>query len=159
MISAVLTGHEQLIPYVRKIYPNTQAALEESVGQLALKLVRKIREEKLTDQQLKNRTGALRNSISQRIDTSGSRITAVINTRKPYAMAHEFGFTGTVTVKEHMRQIRQAFGKPISPVNVRVRTHTMHMHLPERSFLRSSLREMETEIKAGMRDALKGALA
>jgi len=158
MISGVLTGHEQLIPYLRKIYPDTQAALEESVGQLALKLARKIKEEKLTGQQLKNRTGGLRNSISQRIDISDGRITAVISSRKPYAMAHEFGFNGTVTVKEHMRQIRQAFGKPISPVTVQVRTHTMHMHLPERSFLRSSLREMETEIKAGMRDALGRAL-
>jgi len=159
MISAVLIGHEHLSPFLRQIYPNTQAALEDSVGRLAIKLTRKIKEEKLTGQVLKNQTGTLRRSINQRIDKAGTGIVASIGTNKSYAAAHEYGFTGTVTVKEHMREIKQAFGRPINPVNVRVRTHTMMMHLPERSFLRSALREMDQEIKTGLSDALKKAIA
>ena len=159
MITAILIGHEHLSPYLRNIYPSTQAALEESVGRLALKLMRKIKEEKLTGQVLKNRTGTLRRSINQRIDKTETGIVASVGTNKSYAAAHEYGFTGTVTVKEHMRQIKQAFGRPISPKNIRVRTHTMQMHLPQRSFLRSALREMDAEIKEGLRDALKRGLA
>lgn len=159
MITAILIGHKDISPYLKKIYPSTLEALNESVGRLALKLLRKVKEEKLSGQVLKNRTGTLRRSINQRIDKTETGVVASVGTNKSYAAAHEYGFTGTVTVKEHMRQIKQAFGRPISPTEVRVRTHSMVMHVPQRSFLRSSLKEMDAEIRTGLRDALKKGLA
>lgn len=159
MITAILIGHEHLSPFLRRIHPNTMEALNESVGRLAIKLMRKIKEEKLTGQVLKNRTGTLRRSINQRVDSTATSVYARVGTNKSYAAAHEYGFTGSVTVKEHMRQIKQAFGQPIAPKNITVHTHSKTMNLPARSFLRSSLREMDAEIKAGLRDALKKGIA
>jgi hypothetical protein len=77
-----------------------------------------------------------------------------------YGRAHEYGFQGTVSVKEHLRTIKQAFGKTLaSPKTISVRGHSANVNLPERSFLRSALRELadagviraeyESAIKAG----------
>ena len=56
---------------------------------------------------------------------------------------HEFGFSGTQNVRESLRTVKQAFGRPISPVEAIVRAHSRKVDLPERSFLRSALRELE----------------
>lgn len=59
-----------------------------------------------------------------------------LSANKPYATTHHFGAKkgsfGTVaaTIKEHIRKINQAFGKPIEPRDVKVKAHTRKMTLP-----------------------------
>jgi hypothetical protein len=37
----------------------------------------------------------------------------VVGTNVEYARPHEYGFNGTVTVKEHLRLVKKAFGKSL----------------------------------------------
>jgi hypothetical protein len=68
----------------------------------------------------------------------------MVSTPVKYARPHEYGFHGTVDVREHMRTIKQAFGRPIEPGRGHGSAHSMKMNLPERSFLRSALMDMES---------------
>ena len=103
---------------------------------------------------LKNRTGTLRRKIHYTVTESANEISASVGVKLAYAAAHEYGFDGVVTVKEHLRLVKMAFGRPIAPVEATIGAHTRHMHLPERSFLRSSLRENA----ASIRDQLAAAV-
>lgn len=135
-------------------------SLLEVVTRMTIELQRYVKDKKLNrsgggrggvseaGQQLAVRTGRLRRSITQRVTDGGQTITGIVGTNVEYARAHEFGFQGAVTVKEHLRRVTQAWGRPLkTPVMATVREHTMQMNLPARSFLRSSLREMTPEIQ------------
>lgn len=114
--------------------------------------------EKLSGEVLKNQTGRLRRSINVESHDTGDTLVRTVGTNVRYARAHEYGFTGTVDVREHTRRITQAFGRPIPPRDVIVRAHTMKMNLPERSFLRSALRERAPSIRDAIVAAVKGAI-
>src|SRR5262245_20908179 len=100
---------------------------------------------KLTGQVLHVRTGALRRSIGGQVEDVGGEVVGRVGIfggpTEPYGRAHEYGVSKTVSVKEHFRTIKEAFGRPIAPTAVRVREHTMKLNLPERSYLRSTLAE------------------
>ena len=51
--------------------------------------------------------------------------------------------------------IKKAWGKPIKPKSIMVSAYTRNMNLPERSFLRTALREMTPEIQAEIDKALQ----
>jgi len=82
-------------------------------------------------------TGALYDSINYQLAGIDS---IRIGTAMPYAAAHQFGFSGSVTqrVPEHQRRVLQAFGRPLAqPKTATVRAHsrTMNQNLPARPFL------------------------
>lgn len=156
MITGVLIGRENLSPFLRGIPGNIEAELKTEVEALTLKLLRKVKAEKLSGQALKNRTGTLRASINYRIESTGRQIYGVVGTNKEYAAVHEYGFSGSVNVRDFLRLQTTAFGKRLlSPKKVNVRAHTRNMMMPERSFLRSSLREMTPEIRERLAAAIK----
>lgn len=131
-----------------------------TIGSLCVKLTRKVQQEKLRGQVLKWKTGRLNNSINFDVSSSDTQIQGVVSTPVEYAPIHEYGFKGSVDVKAHLREIKKAFGRPIPPKEIEVRAHARMMNLPERSFLRSALREfvdagvpME-EIDAALRRAV-----
>lgn len=100
-----------------------------------------VKRNKLSGDPLHRRSGTLSRSITHRTTTPDGAINAVVGTNIGYARAHEFGFSGTVTVRAHERMQTMVFGHPMAPMQVHVRSHPMRMNLPERSFLRSSLNE------------------
>jgi phage gpG-like protein len=112
------------------------------------------KQDKLTGQVLNVRTGRLRRSITQRVEEEGGSVVGYVGTNVKYARAHEFGFTGNVTVREHLRRTKG--GKEAT-----VRAHSRNMHLPERSFLRSALKDLQPairqDIRGGISEAVKGA--
>jgi phage gpG-like protein len=117
-------------------------------------LVRYVKEHKLSGQVLHVRTGTLRRKINYRVTQTAAAITGQVGVKLSYAAAHEYGLDVEEQVREHLRTAKMAFGRPIAPVTFSVRAHTRHMKLPERSFLRSSLREMTPEIQAMIRAAV-----
>jgi len=92
------------------------------------------------------RTGLLRRSL-RRSDAviSGSIIGGAIGSNVAYAGVHEFGFDGDVQVKSFVRRNRRGdlFNvkkKKLSANGISfVKAFTRHMHMPERSFVRSSI--------------------
>jgi hypothetical protein len=104
---------------------------------------------------LKNRTGTLRRKLNVQFSETPSSISASVGLSLAYAPPHEYGFDGTVTVKEHLVTITQAFGRELAgPVQFTMPTHERHMKLPERSYLRSTLREETATIRAALQSAV-----
>jgi hypothetical protein len=146
--TAEVKGSSEVVKRLRGITPTVRSKLEEKIQRLTIQLQRHVVQDKLQGQVLNvGKTGRLHRSIQQAMISDQERIAGLVSTNVSYAAAHEDGYSGTVTVKEHLRTITQAFGKQLKePVTSTVRSHSMKMNLKERSFLRSALTEMRPEI-------------
>jgi len=147
VIKGELVGGEALVMRFKALDPKLRTALTKAVTRLTMQLLRDVKENKLTGQALNTRSGRLRRSINAVVEGQGTlTVTGAVGTNLKYARAHEYGFQGSVTVREHLRTVKQVFGKPIGPIQVTVKSHAMRMNLPQRSFLRSALKELEPTI-------------
>jgi hypothetical protein len=116
---------------------------------------------KLSGQLLKRRTGTLAASIQQRVVSRADDVTGVVGSRinesapLKYARPLEDGFDGTVTVKEHLRQVTTAFGKAVKdPHKVTVRAHARQVHTRAYKYLASSLAERRGNYIEQLRQAV-----
>jgi len=154
MINAWLIGDADLVAKLEKRPGAMQAGLEQAVQRLSLQLLVLVKN-KLSDDVLHVRTGRLRRSINQRVDTDQTTVTGVVGTNVEYAQRLEYGFKGTESVRESLRRITQAFGKELKePKTITVRAHTRNVDYPAHSFLRSALTEMRPQIETDMTAAL-----
>ena len=149
MITAYLVGDEQLLERLRALPDAINSGLARSITQLGIDLRRNVRQDKLSGQVLRSRTGALKSSIDLRVDHGARIVSASVFTDLRYGAAQEYGFAGTVSVGASLR-IREAFGRPIAEKTISVRAHNRRMDLPERSFLRSVLEDMTPAIRAAV---------
>ena len=156
--------------------PQIKGRVKGAVQRLTLDLLRHVKEDKLSGQVLKNRTGTLRRSINQKITELSGAVIGSVGTNLSYARAHEFGvdMTMQVTVREHMRRTKASFaeahaigwrGKNRLAVAreasmgagvVHSFTRNQHIHLPERSFLRSAMDDMRPDIRQQLVQAFRG---
>lgn len=156
MIRGYLIGDREVIAKLGKAKEIARDGIRKSVVRLTLELLNKVKAEKLSGQVLKVQTGRLRRSITQRVTEQGNTISGVVGTSVEYARAHELGFKGPVSVKAHLRQIKQAWGKPLkSAKKIQIKPYTRKVELPARSFLRSALAEMEPRIKEEFMETLR----
>jgi phage gpG-like protein len=134
-----------------------QKALVAKLTVLTTKLENHIKADKLSGQVLNVRTGALRRSIfAPPIQVSPNQVVGTVESSSDvkYARIHEFG--GTIDVPEITPVKAQALHFVMNGKDVfakRVRAHTVHM--PERSFMRSALADMRSEIEQGIRQAVE----
>jgi phage gpG-like protein len=162
MISGYLVGDAEVVQRLDALGPKLRDEMKVGIGRAVLKLTNMVKRDKLSGQVLMPRTDVLRRSIGYALSDEGSKVAGIVSTNVKYARAHEYGFKGTVSVRESMRTIKQAFGRPIAPVTVTVRAHSMKMNLPERSFLRSALADLEAsgairaELEAAITRATQG---
>jgi len=160
MISASVRGDELVVRRFKAFPEKLHKELVVAVTRLGFRLEAKVKSEKLTNQVLNVRTGTLRRSIHSNVTQTPTRITGGVSTNVIYGAAHEYGVDKNVTVHAHLRNIKEAFGKSIAPKTVNVKSHSRHMVLPERSYMRSSLKEMneagviDREIEAAVTRAL-----
>lgn len=132
-----------------------KARVERELRELAVKLQRKVKSEKLSGQVLNVRTGRLKRSINQRVQVFESAVVASVGTNVKYGAAWELGFD----VREHERTLHFrevdsdfAFGTRTLFTTAK-RSHfsrkiTMKArHQNARPFLRPSLEEMTPEIR------------
>jgi phage gpG-like protein len=154
MIEGLVLGGTEVVQRFDAMPKRLREELRVGIERLSIRLTNKVKD-KLNGQVLKVRTGLLRRSITQAVMEQGDTVTGITSTAVAYARAHEYGFDGVVSVRAHMRTIKQAFGRSINPVAA----HSMHMKLPEKSFLRSSLRELEASgaIRDGLAEAVRKA--
>lgn len=145
LISAWVAGDAEVVQVLEAIPGNVRVELRKSTVKLALSLVRLVKEGKLSGQVLRNRTGTLRRSITHRVSETPQEIKGTVGTNVSYGRVHEFGYEGKAL-------ITQAFGKQLKfPVWKSIK-------LPQRSFLRSSLRERAAAIRAEYAQAVKRGL-
>jgi len=165
MIVGKITGDGPTLLRLSSMNVRLRDAIRRTVTRQATALTRYVKQSKLSGQVLKNRTTPLRNSVNYRISETADQVTASVGTNVKYAAAHEYGFDDTVTVRAHVRSVnsrnirgtidgkRKKTGQGIGYVS----EHERHMHLPERSFLRSSLLENSASIRDQLRAAIKKA--
>lgn len=139
MIEVNLPDSRQLENDLGIVRSRLLADLKETITKAAIDLSAHIKDQKLSGQVLNRRTGRLSRSINYQVADTDGGVEATVGTNVEYARIHEYGFKGTVNVKEHMR--RMANG-----VKAVVRSHSRRVDLPERSFLRSSLEDMRADI-------------
>jgi hypothetical protein len=113
-----------------------------------------IKTRKLAGQVLNRRSGRLSAGVHAELVEAGETMSSIVGIGPDlvYGKWHEEG--GVFTVKQHVRTIRMAFGRPIPPTQVTVKSHTMT--LPKRSWLRSALAEQRESNLATLRRAVEG---
>jgi phage gpG-like protein len=162
VIKAYVVGDKETIARLKGAPPKVLDRLRKAVTILTIKLQRKVKQDKLSGQVLHVRTGTLRRSINQKVESKNSKIIGTVGTNVHYAAIHEFGFKGTETVKAHVRRVksRDYFrGKRKVAVGIAlVSAHTRKMDMPQRSFLRSSLQDMKDDIRSTLQDAVNKAM-
>jgi hypothetical protein len=112
----------------------------------------------LSDGVLNARTGALRASLAAGL-AQGGGIAATVSASTPYAAFQEYGFSGSESVRAHLRLQAQAFGRPIRPVEVQVRSYSRQVDYPAHSYLRSALADLSSDISDGISAAVAEALS
>jgi phage gpG-like protein len=158
VIAAHIVGDGEVLARLRAIPDAVNNGIARAITKLGIDLQSKVQHDALSGQVLAVRSGALKSSTDLRIDQSATAIAATIFSSSAYAGVHEFGFAGTVDVRASLRNIKEAFGRPISERTIQVRAYRRRMDLPERSFLRSAMEEMapaiRDEVEAALRDVL-----
>lgn len=154
-IGLTVTGQD---PLALKAQPERwRSSLREEMWRQCIELQTHVVRDKLNGQVLHNRTGTLARSINIDVKDDERGVTGWFGSfagyvspsgafAAAYAKIHEYG--AVVKVPAHTRAVA---GKV---QNVREYTATF----PERSFLRSALRDYRNRIKAGFREAMVKAL-
>lgn len=150
-ISAIVVGGDATVAKFDAFSAKLRAELRVGVGRAALLVQTQTKQNKLSGQVLNVVTGRLRRSINTRLTETDSGVQGTVGTNVSYAHVHEFGFQGTVSVREHLRTSK--LGKQFT-----VRAHSMKMNVPEKSFLRSALTDMQEPIRLEFEAALQRSL-
>ena len=173
MIKSDLFGDTAVIAQLRAMSPAIEQGARDSVGRMTLRLLKKVKQEKLSGREttdtktgekvreggvLNVKTGRLRRSVHDAVIAQPNEVIGVVSTNVKYARAHEYGFKGQQQVKAHLRMMKEAFGRSVkSPRQIEVGPHVRNVNLPERSFLRSALKELGPEILADLQKSVSHA--
>lgn len=160
LVNVTVVGDRALIARFKHMPRAVNQALYVKVLALSLKLEKLVKVGKLNGQVLNRITGALARSIHQNVDRNiHSVIGRVFSSGDvKYAGIHEFGGTTAPHVILPKKASVLAFmGKSGGMVFTR-RVNHPGSKMPERSFLRSSLHQMSTEISLGMKEAVVQAI-
>jgi phage gpG-like protein len=130
-----------------------EPALKQLIQRLTFKLLAMVKADKLSGQVLNVKTGKLRRSINAKFENNGN--TGTVGTNLIYGKVHENG--GPIEISAHMRMMKQAFGRHVKvPREISVSNYIANF--PERSFLRSALKDIEPAIQPAVARLIKKAL-
>jgi phage gpG-like protein len=170
---------ERLLARLQGMEPKLHENLRRVITRLSVEAQGRVKSDKLSGQVLHVRTGTLRRSINRRVDDDGESVIATVGTNVIYAGRHEYGFHGIENVREHVRrsraqmqlakfrtnklgeriEIKGSYTKAGGTLgSIIVRAHQRQANTPERSFLRSTLREMTPQIRREIKAAALAAL-
>lgn len=169
MIAITLSGDAAVVARFNDARVKVPQRVTDAVGRETMALTAYVKEQKLSGQVLKNWSGTLRRKINGRVTQEGTTVSGRVGVLLAYAAAHEYGFDGVVNVREYFRRLksftREAYTTKSGKQRTRkvhdegrVRAHSRHMHVPERSFLRSSLRENAPKIQQALAAAVNAGL-
>lgn len=152
MIQGTVIGGDAAIAKYDNMPQRLKAELRVGIGRAALLVQVQSKQNKLSGQVLNVKTGRLRRSINTKITETDTGVQGSVGTNVEYAHAHEYGFQGTVSVREHLRT--SVLGNKFI-----VRSHNMNMNVPEKSFLRSALSDMAGPIRQEFENAAQRAIS
>ncbi len=157
MLTIDLIGDKELVAKLAATPWSLRGGVARSMTRLAVETVLLVKQ-KLSGQVLRARSGALRASIGSRVTESMTAITATISsTGVRYAAIHEFG--GTIHVPEIRPKTARALAFEVGGQTIfAAYTRAHDVHIPQRSFLGSALREMQPRIRSELQAAVAQAL-
>lgn len=160
MITAELRGAPEVIAKLKRLPTTVRASLAQKVFVLAIMLQTYIRQEKLSGQVLNVISGNLRRSIQQVVINEPTKVIGRVYSSGDvkYAAIHEYGGKTAAHVIEPKKGEALAFilgGKEVFFKRV---NHPGSV-IPERSFMRSSLKDKTVEIQMGLKEAVVRGLA
>jgi len=83
----------------------------------------------------------LRSSIATDVRPGDKEIYVDIGTNVSYGRVHEYGFKGSVSVKQHTRTVKQVFGRSVTPFQQEVSAHSRQVDLQQRAFLAPAIQD------------------
>jgi len=157
VIRVDIEGDDRLFARLNAMPNALHLALLRRLELLVLKLEAKVKRDKLSGQVLNVRTGALRRSIHNVVEDRGSELVGKVlrSGAVKYAGIHEYG--GTTKPHVILPKKAKALSFISSSGNRVFATKVNHpgSRMPERSFLRSSLGDMKTEILSSFAQVTK----
>jgi len=150
MITAYLVGDQELIAKLSAMPRRVQAGLARAITRLSLEGER-LSKQKVSGEVLHVRTGALRSGIHAIPTTStATEVKGGWGSSVYYGKFHEFGVPHSweILPKSARALAFEINGQTVFAMRV------MHPPLPERSFMRSALREMAPRIKSEIEAAV-----
>lgn len=135
--------------------------VRRTITALTLKLQRMVQEDMLSGQRLNVQSGRLRGSLASKVEETGGVIEGIVSAggaHVKYAFIHEFGLSAAISIKEHLRHIKQAFGRPITPRDVLVKAHSRVVNFKERRFMRDSLDDIAKIVPKNIDKAIERGL-
>lgn len=159
LVNVTLVGDKALIGRMKSMPAAVHRALEVKVKLLALKLEKLVKTGKLNGQVLNRISGALSRSISHKVQATAQSVYGVVFSSGDvkYAGIHEYGGKTAPHVIEPKKAQALAFMAGGAMVFAKKVNHP-GSKMPERSFMRSSLTDMSTEISLGMKKAVVDAV-
>jgi len=152
VIEFTISGDGQVLAGLVRAEGDAISRVHDSIARQTLELVRHVKENKLTGQVLKVRTGTLRRSVAHTISSSSSSVTGTVSTPLVYAPIHEFG--GTIPARIIAAKRAQALKFSVGGKTLFRRAVSIPaVKMPERSFLRSALEDRKAAIEADLQRA------
>jgi len=159
-ITGDITGDRALGVRLNSITPGVRKSVTTAMLRITIDLQSHIARNKLAGQLLKRRTGTLAASIQHKVVSTTDGVTGIVGSRVnqgaplAYANVLENGFDGTVTVKAHLRNIKEAFGKQIAPREVQVASHSARRHIKAYKYMASAMAEKRDGYMEQLRKAV-----
>jgi phage gpG-like protein len=158
LLNISVSGEKELIGRLDGLPKRVHDALVRKVTALSLMLEAKVKG-KLSDDVLHVRTGALRRSIFSTVKDQGSAVYGEVASSGDlkYAAIQEFG--GKTAAHDIIPTKAQALAFMMEGKQIYAKiVHHPGSVIPERSYLRSSLKDMRAEIIAGLNQAVAEGL-
>ena len=150
MIRAEIIGDEAVIASLGAIPDRVTGLVRAAVEAEAIALTAYVKEQKLSGQVLRNITGTLRRRTNYAMTGD---LSASVGTNLVYAAIHEYGGQTRAHIIEAKNAKALAFQMGGDTI-IRKLVHHPGSRMPERSFLRSSLRESRDRILAAIQAAV-----
>lgn len=156
ILNITITGDAKLISSLGRLPSAINEALYRKILTLALKMERNVKVGKLNGQVLNRITGALSRSIQHEVIRSQSSVLGKVFSSGDvkYAAIHEYGGTTAPHIIVPKKASVLAFAGAGGGMVYTRKVNHPGSKMPERSFLRSTLTEMSTEISLGMKEAV-----
>jgi phage gpG-like protein len=156
VITASLARQGALAARLAGLPPAALAGLAREAERLGRVLHDRI-DRKLSGEVINRRSGRLAASVRVAVERQGFAIAAKATADAPYAAIHEYG--GQLPPRSVLPQAARALAFPWRGQQRFFRRVSLPaVTMPERSFLRAALAELEPEIRAALENALRQAV-
>lgn len=154
MIAIELKGDREVVAYLQAAPARARAGVARGIMRLGLELQKRM-QDKVSGDVLRVKSGALRSSLDLRVEEGVSSVSAIVGRGAvEYAGYHEYGVPHSWTIRPKSAQVLafEWHGQQV------FRRQVTHPALPERSFARAALKEIESQVAPVLTEEIAAAL-